>query len=274
VGCADILSQIVQRKSCHHNSRNWRDSLAGILSEWELTFLIREERAFPPDCESLEKLLDEAARHCNVKRIRPGRMWKVISRVDSRYPKLGLVNCINQLVESLKKIPCEPQLQIELAVQKKRGFEARALQKSLDLLRGFSQGTPFSPNEDFQEIFFALRSFGSKGLHQSLAKSPNEPELDYNEKLKPQMRFFAWAMVLDIRAQMDGWWRQYSAARDFAQWVCFLNNPAYTQDLSQRFPALIIWDYEAELRERRCPRLRKARYRRRLKIRAKRFNER
>ena len=260
---------MLQQKLSRHKSRNWRESLTGILSRWEL--LITKERAFPIDCRSFDELLDEAARHCNLKKIRPGRWWKAILRIDSRYPKLGLVNCINHLTRELQKVPCEPELQIELAVQKTHGFETKALQKCLELLKRFPQNTPLAATENFQEIFFTLRSFGSKGFQQGLAKPPQEPELDYNEKLKPQMRFLAWAILLDIRGQIDDWWRRYGVTRDFAQWVCFLNNPIYTQDLRQRFPALIIWDYEAELRARRCPRLRKARYRRLLKIKAKRL---
>jgi hypothetical protein len=253
-----------------HCQNKWKDELADLLNDWKLLFIKGEGPAFPSNFAKFEELVQEAGRHCNVRKIRPGRWWKTIVRVDSQYPKLCLVGRLDQLVYNLMKTPCEPGYAVWLASQREKGWQARPLADAIALLRRF----PFQKIPDgvnWAEIFCVLRGFTSPGFQQILAKPAEERELDYNEKLQPLMRFLGWAALLDIDYHTEYWWMKFHGAHQFAQSICHLNNPDYSQRLVTVFPALLVYDYQGAEENRRSPGFRKSLYRRRMKLKARGF---
>jgi hypothetical protein len=265
--------------------QDWKTGLRDLIAEWDSGFLPRkkgggwleDKPGFPLNFKQFKDLIERAAQHHDIRQIRPGRWWKAIQRIDTRLKKVGIIACLDALVERATTIPPEPQLRITIAAfNTKQLWEREALECAERLLSQFSGRLSESvsklklaelhdPNQPklqlvqrgqtdipWPAISAAIRPFTSESFQSVLP--PGTPE-------EAQAPLIAWAGLTDIAVCNQIWWQRHSNARQFALSISLLNNPAYNKRLEAIFPYIATNDHEAAQALKKDPTRRKKEYR-------------
>jgi hypothetical protein len=224
------------------SNTNWKIKMETLLDVWDTEYLKSPDGIFPSatDLTTFESLIKEGAPTANVRRLEAFYFWAAIERVDARNRKVGIIACLQNLIEKLKKVPCEPLYGLTLASESTADPAlADTLRDALSMLDAFPLKFTASKGTNWKSLFLALHDFTSKAFRSLLEKQPTERDLDFSERIAPLYSFLSYSALMDLHIQETQWWTSYASAQQFARWLSSINHPDIPV-LKKNFPDIPI----------------------------------